>query len=96
MILYRENILMGAYKKKWLQILQRANLQGWQITDTEDGILIDMPNVTDLKLIRDNIPATIASLTLDIDTPKERLKFTFHNGYETFEYVLNPHEHEVD
>lgn len=81
---------MGEYKQKWLQILKRANLQGWEIIDTEEGILIDMPNVTDLKLIRDNIPNTIAGLTLDITIPKEELKFTFHNGYETFEYVLNP------
>ncbi|RCH56595.1 hypothetical protein DJ568_01680 [Mucilaginibacter hurinus] len=81
---------MGAYKQKWLQILQRANLQGWKIEDTSEGIFIDMPNVADLKLIRDNIPNTIAGLTLDITIPKERLKFIFHNGHEQFEYVLNP------
>jgi hypothetical protein len=81
---------MGEYKQKWLQILRRANLQGWEIIDTEEGIYIDMPNVTDLKLIRDNIPSTIAGLTLDITVPKEELKFIFHNRYETFEYVLNP------
>ncbi|RYZ99283.1 MAG: hypothetical protein EOP47_17215 [Sphingobacteriaceae bacterium] len=83
---------MGAYKQKWLQILRSANLQGWNIKDTDEGIYIHMPNVTDLKLIRDNVPATIAGLTLDITIPKEELKFTFHNGYEKFEYVLNPSE----
>jgi hypothetical protein len=29
-------------------------------------------------------------MSLDIDGPKERLKFIFHNGYENFEYLLNP------
>lgn len=87
-------LTMGAYKQKWMQILQRANLQGWTIEETADAIQINMPNVTDLKLIKDNIPNTIAALTLDIDVPKERLKFVFHNGYETFDYILNPNEHD--
>ncbi len=29
-------------------------------------------------------------MSLDINLPKERLKFIFHNGYEQFEYLLNP------
>ncbi|MEO6150703.1 MAG: hypothetical protein ABIN95_06605 [Mucilaginibacter sp.] len=33
--------------------IRRANLQGWKIEDTDEGIYIDMPNVTDLKLIRE-------------------------------------------
>ncbi len=81
---------MSPYKQKWLQILDRANLPGWEIKDVAEGIQIDMPRVTDLKIIRDNIPYTIAGLTLDINIPKERLKFIFHNGYESFDYVLNP------
>ncbi|RYY35552.1 MAG: hypothetical protein EOP46_09610 [Sphingobacteriaceae bacterium] len=87
---------MGAYKQKWLEILQRATLPGWEIQEREDGIFINMPNVTDIKLIRDNIPMTIANLTLDITAPKERLKFTFHNGHEEFDYILNPAAEEVE
>jgi len=83
---------MGAYKQKWLEILQGANLQGWIIKDVDEGIYIDLPHLTSLKVIRDNIPATIAGLTLDIDVPKEPLKLIFHNGHETFEYMLNPEE----
>ncbi|GAA4334989.1 hypothetical protein GCM10023149_42670 [Mucilaginibacter gynuensis] len=83
---------MGAYKQKWLDILNRANLQGWKVTDVAEGILIEMPNITDLKLIKDNVPSTIAALTLDIHAAKERLKFIFHNGHENFEYILNPNE----
>ncbi|NHA06855.1 hypothetical protein G7092_23835 [Mucilaginibacter sp. HC2] len=49
-----------------------------------------MPHVTDLKLIRDNLPQTMGLMSLDINLPKERLKFIFHNGYEQFEYLLNP------
>jgi hypothetical protein len=49
-----------------------------------------MPNITDLKLIRDNLPETLALMSLDIEVPKERLKFIVHNGYERFDYLLNP------
>ena len=49
-----------------------------------------MPQVTDLKLIRDNLPATLGAISLDITEPKDRLKFIFHNGHENFEYILNP------
>jgi len=46
--------------------------------------------LTDIKLIRDNIPSTIAAMSLDIEEAKQRLKFIFHNGHEQFEYLLNP------
>jgi len=54
-----------------------------------------MPHVTDIKLIRDNIPATIGVMSLDINEKKERLKFIFHNGFEQFEYLLNPSENDL-
>jgi hypothetical protein len=81
---------MNAYQQKWIDVLQAANLKGWTIEARGKDIAVDMPNVTDLKLIKDNLPATIAAISLDIDLPKERLKFIFHNGYENFEYVINP------
>jgi hypothetical protein len=31
-------------------------------------------------------------MALDIDLPKQRVKFIFHNGYENFDYILNPDE----
>jgi hypothetical protein len=55
-----------------------------------------MPLVSDLKLIRDNLPETLGLMSLDIHEPKERLKFIFHNGYENFEYLLNPHEEDFN
>jgi hypothetical protein len=81
---------MSAYQQKWVDILQAANLPGWDIKTVDDGIYVEMPNVTDLKLIRDILPETLAALSLDITLPKSRLKFYFHNGYENFEYILNP------
>jgi hypothetical protein len=81
---------MNTYQQKWIQLLQGANLKGWEIKPEGDDIKVDMPNVTDLKVIRDNLPQIIASLSLDIHEPKERLKFTFHNNHENFEYILNP------
>lgn len=83
---------MNAYQQKWLDVLHNANLKGWQIDALGEDIFIEMPHVTDLKLIRDNLPETLASMSLDIDVPKERLKFIIHNGYEQFDYLLNPGE----
>lgn len=87
---------MNLYQQKWLDILQEANLPGWEIKALDDGIYVDMPSVTDLKLIRDNLPMTLAAMALDIDAPKARLKFHFHNGYENFEYLLNPNEADLN
>ena len=81
---------MNAYQQKWVEMLQKANLQGWTVKAIDDDIYIDMPSVTDLKLIRDNVPQTLGLMSLDITLPKTRVKFIFHNGYENFEYVLNP------
>ena len=81
---------MNAYQQKWIDVLKSANIAGWKIEALQDDIYVEMPQVTDLKLIRDNLPATLGAMSLDIDVPKERLKFIFHNGYETFEYLLNP------
>lgn len=86
---------MNAYQQKWLQLLKAANLHGWEINPQGEDILVEMPHITDLKLIRDNLPEVIASLSLDINEPKERLKFFFKNGYEHFEYVLNPGEDDL-
>lgn len=87
---------MNAYQQKWLDVLNNANLPGWEIKASGEDIFIDMPHVTDLKLIRDNLPQTIGLMSLDIDTPKERLKFIFHNGYEQFEYLLNPKDADLN
>jgi hypothetical protein len=88
--------IMNLYQQKWLNILQNANLPGWDIKPLDDGIYVEMPHVTDLKLIRDILPETLAALSLDIDVPKSRLKFHFHNGYENFEYVLNPNDRDLN
>ena len=81
---------MNAYQQKWLQILHNATLAGWQIEPLGEDILITMPHVTDLKVVRDNLPAIIAELALDIDLPHERLRLIVKNGYEEFDYVINP------
>ena len=80
---------MNAYQQKWIEILNNANLQGWEITPIDDNIHITMPHVTDLKVIRDNLPAIIAQLSLDIDEPKQPLQLTIKNGYEEFEYTIH-------
>ena len=87
---------MNAYQQKWVEMLQKANLQGWTVKAVDDDIYVDMPSVTDLKLIRDNVPQTLGLMSLDITLPKTRVKFIFHNGYENFEYILNPDEKDLN
>jgi hypothetical protein len=87
---------MSPYQQKWLEVLSNAGLPGWKIAVVEDNVLIEMPHVTDLKLIRDNLPEVLGAIALDIDLPRERLKFIIRNGYEDFEYVMNPHQADLD
>jgi hypothetical protein len=35
-------------------------------------------------------------MSLDIPEAKHRLKFIFHNGFEQFDYLLNPNEKDLD
>jgi hypothetical protein len=87
---------MNFYQQKWISLLKNAHLQGWKINAQGDDIFIEMPNVTDIKLIRDNIPSTLAAMSLDIPEEKHRLKFIFNNGHEQFEYLLNPGEEDLN
>lgn len=87
---------MNMYQQKWLELMHNANLHGWQVTALDDDIYIEMPSVTDLKVIRDNLPETLGAMSLDISLPKSRVKFIFHNGYENFDYILNPDEHNLN
>ncbi|MBE9666539.1 hypothetical protein [Mucilaginibacter boryungensis] len=80
---------MNPYQQKWLDILHKANLKDWEITPLGDDIHITMPHVTDLKVIRDNLPTIIAQLSLDMDEPKQPLKLFIKNGYEEFEYTIH-------
>jgi hypothetical protein len=81
---------MTEYQKKWIEVLENAHIPGWKIEALGNAIQIDMPNVAELKLIRDNLPETLGLISLDIEVPKERLELRFHNGHESFEYILNP------
>ena len=87
---------MNAYQQKWIQVLRSAGLHDWKIEPLGEDIEIEMPHITDLKLIRDNLPEVLGQLSLDIDVPKERLQFIFKNGYEKFEYLLNPTEKDLN
>jgi hypothetical protein len=87
---------MNPYQQKWIDILKSANIPGWKIEALNDHIFIEMPHVTDLKLIRDNLPSTLGAMALDINKPKERIMFLFHNGHENFEYILNPSEKDLN
>jgi hypothetical protein len=86
---------MNAYQQKWLELMEGANLPGWKIKALDNDIYIDMPSVTDLKVIRDNLPEILGAMSLDINLPLARLKFIFHNGHENFEYILNPEEDDL-
>jgi hypothetical protein len=86
---------MNAYQQKWIDVLTAANLKDWKIEPLGDDIVVEMPNITDLKLIRDRVPEVVAAFSLDNNEPKERLKFIFKNDVEQFEYVINPTESDL-
>ena len=87
---------MNAYQQKWIEMLKAANLHDWKINPVGEDIEIELPHITDLKLVRDNLPEVLGSLSLDIHEPKERLQFIFKNGHENFEYLLNPTEQDLN
>ena len=87
---------MNPYQQKWIEVLKNAHIPGWEIKPSEEDIYVEMPNIADLKLIRDNLPQTPGLISLDIDQPKQRLKFLFHDGHEHFEYILNPETADLD
>ena len=87
---------MNPCQQKWIDLLRNANLQGWKIELRGEDIYVEMPHVTDIKLIRDNIPSTLGAMLLDVEELKQRLKFIFHNGVEHFEYLLNPDENDLN
>ncbi|HEY4326655.1 MAG TPA: hypothetical protein VGN20_21900 [Mucilaginibacter sp.] len=87
---------MNPYQQKWIELLRNSHLSGWKIEAQSDDIFIEMPHVTDLKLIRDNLPATLGAMALDIEIPKQRVRFIFHNGHENFEYILNPSDGDLN
>ncbi|HVS93472.1 MAG TPA: hypothetical protein VHE59_15640 [Mucilaginibacter sp.] len=86
---------MNAYQQKWIDVLNAANLKDWRIEALDEDIIVEMPRVTDLKLIRDRVPEVLAAFSLDNTEPKERLKFIFKNDVERFEYVINPTEKDL-
>ena len=86
---------MNSYQEKWIEVLRSAGLHDWKIESLGEDIEIEMPHVTDLKVIRDNLPEVIGSLSLDINEPKQRLQLIFRNGHEIFEYLLNPTEDDL-
>ena len=87
---------MNVYQQKWLDILHHASLPGWEITAQGEDILVVMPHITDLKVIKDNLPTIIGQLSLDIEEPKQRLRFIIKNGYEEFDYVINPNHSDLE
>ena len=87
---------MNPYQQKWISLLTNAHIPGWKIEPQGSNIYVEMPHVTDLKLIQDNLPETLGAMALDISEPKQRLKFIFHNGRENFEYIINPTEPDLD
>jgi len=53
---------MNPYQQKWIETLTNANIPHWTIKAQGDDIYVEMPHVADLKLIRDNLPATLGAI----------------------------------
>lgn len=83
---------MNAYQQKWVQLFQDAHIADWKVKAQVGDIEIFVPGDVGLKIVRDNLPQTIAAMPLDIIIPKHRLKFILHNGHANTGYILNPTE----
>ncbi|WP_462265257.1 hypothetical protein [Mucilaginibacter sp.] len=81
---------MTAYQEKWIEILTNANVPDWKITAEGSDIHITLPAAHNVSTVMENLPDVLATLALDINLSKERLKFILQNGKELHEYVINP------
>ncbi|OKS85113.1 hypothetical protein [Mucilaginibacter polytrichastri] len=87
---------MNAYQQKWIEVLQHANVPQWKIDGKGDDILIHVPDNRNIKELADNLETVLAEISLDITLPKERLRFVIKNSREEIEYILNPHESDLE
>jgi hypothetical protein len=81
---------MNAYQQKWMDILNNAHIKDWKISALNNDIVIDLPAESNVQTILQNLPDVIATLSLDIVTPPERLKFILRNNGQHHDYILNP------
>lgn len=87
---------MNAYQQKWIDILQAANVPGWKINARDEQIEIQVPDNRSIRELANNLETVVAELSLDIDLPKERLKFVVKNSREEVDYVLNPNDTDLN
>jgi len=82
---------MNAYQQKWIDVLTNANIKDWKIKPLgDDAIIVDLPGGSNMDTVMENLPDVIATLSLDITVPGERLKFILRHNGEHHEYILNP------
>jgi hypothetical protein len=87
---------MSVYQQKWIEVLQHANVPGWEINAQGDDILILVPDNHSIKELANNLETVLAEISLDITLPKERLKFIIRNSREEVDYVFNPDESDLE
>ncbi|MGI4749533.1 MAG: hypothetical protein ACRYFB_02770 [Janthinobacterium lividum] len=87
---------MNAYQEKWIEMFQGAHIPNWQVKASGEDVEIQVPTNVDLKILRDNFPATVAAMSLDIAIPKQRVRFVLHNGQANTDYILNPTEDDLN
>jgi len=87
---------MNIYQEKWIEILTHANVRDWKISPEGNDILVNVPPTHSVSTIMENLPDVLATLSLDINLPKERLKFILKNGKEVHEYVINPDDADLN
>ncbi|WP_295773064.1 hypothetical protein [uncultured Mucilaginibacter sp.] len=88
---------MNAYQQKWINVLNSANIKDWKIKPLDDdAIVVDLPQGSSMDTIMENLPDVIATLSLDITIPGERLKFILRHNGEHREYILNPTDQDLN
>lgn len=87
---------MNAYQEKWIEMFQGAQIPNWQVKAKGEDVEIKVPINVDLKILRDDFPEAVAAMSLDINIPKQRVRFVLHNGKADTEYILNPTEADLN
>jgi hypothetical protein len=86
---------MNAYQQKWIEVLQHANVPGWEINSQEDDILIHVPDIHSIKELANNLETVLAQISLDFTLPKYRLRFIIRNSREELDYIINPSDSDL-
>jgi hypothetical protein len=80
---------MSSYRKSLIKVLKDQQIQGWEVGEHGQAIVIKIALDKDLEAIKNEFPETIEKLSEEVKEPKEWTKVILYNGKDWFQYVIN-------